>query len=232
MSTPWTNFQQVTALPSVGSVENPPLFGVYAGLVATVTQVTSTTGTTGGDTSASSASSAAASGTGSGDSGTGTTGAGSNTGLGSGTEGTSASSSASAGGTATSSSAGGTGSATANALAPGGQGAGTLATITAYVPQVLGLATTNQATPMGIPYEGEPPAVGDPVYIIFIGGDRNRPIYVPPVWALPDYEELYLESDYWMYDEQEGGSGPSSTGTTGSSSSGTGASGQSGEGTS
>jgi hypothetical protein len=215
MSTPWTNFQMVTALPSVGSVDNPPLFGLYAGLVATVTMVTSTTGTTGGDTSASSASTT----------GSAPTPTSASSGVGS------ASSSASAGGTPTSASAGGTGSASANALSSGGQGAGTLATITAYVPQVLGLATTNQAPPLGIPYEGEPPAVGDPVYIMFIGGDRNRPVYIPPVWALPDYEELYKGSDYWVYAGQTGGSGPTAS-TTGGSSTGTGATGQSGTGTS
>lgn len=51
------------------------------------------------------------------------------------------------------------------------------------VPQALGTATSNWALPVGIPAGVLPPVSGSVVYVSFLGGDRNHPVYFPQNWA-------------------------------------------------
>ena len=50
------------------------------------------------------------------------------------------------------------------------------------IPQILGLATSNWAKPMGLPSNGTPPSPGTYVLAMFIGGDRNYPTYTATQW--------------------------------------------------
>lgn len=52
-----------------------------------------------------------------------------------------------------------------------------------YVPQVLGTAVSNWAKPLGdSPLTGAV-ILGQYVFVLFIGGDRNQPTYIPQNWA-------------------------------------------------
>lgn len=53
-----------------------------------------------------------------------------------------------------------------------------------HIPQVLGTAISNWADPIANS-SGKSPAVGTYVVCVFIGGDINRPAYVPPEWSKP-----------------------------------------------
>ena len=47
--------------------------------------------------------------------------------------------------------------------------------VTLKVPQILGTATTNWASPVRL--SGSIPAVGITIYVMFTGGDINHPVY-------------------------------------------------------
>lgn len=51
-----------------------------------------------------------------------------------------------------------------------------------FVPQVLGTANSNWAKTLGQTSLLAPVVVGQPVFVMFIGGDRNQPTYIPLNW--------------------------------------------------
>lgn len=51
------------------------------------------------------------------------------------------------------------------------------------VPQALGTAVSNWAVPLGLSSSAGPVSVGQLVYVSFIGGDRNLPVYIPQNWS-------------------------------------------------
>ena len=51
------------------------------------------------------------------------------------------------------------------------------------VPQVLGLANSNWAKALGQSSTTTPVIVGQSVFVMFIGGDRNQPVYIPQTWG-------------------------------------------------
>lgn len=51
------------------------------------------------------------------------------------------------------------------------------------VPQALGLANSNWAKTLGQTSLLAPVVVGQPVFVMFIGGDRNQPTYIPQSWV-------------------------------------------------
>lgn len=51
------------------------------------------------------------------------------------------------------------------------------------VPQVLGLASSNWAKTLGQTSTVAPVIIGQPVFVMFIGGDRNQPVYIPQTWG-------------------------------------------------
>lgn len=51
------------------------------------------------------------------------------------------------------------------------------------VPQVLGLANSNWAKAQGQTSTVAPVTVGQAVYVQFLGGDRNQPVYIPQTWG-------------------------------------------------
>jgi hypothetical protein len=50
------------------------------------------------------------------------------------------------------------------------------------IPQVLGTAKSNWAAPVGFPPDATIPPVGTVIYAMFVGGDRNHPVYFPRSW--------------------------------------------------
>lgn len=52
------------------------------------------------------------------------------------------------------------------------------------VPQVLGSAVSNWASPLGQSSLVSPVTVNQYVYVMFIGGDINQPVYLPQKWSV------------------------------------------------